>query len=288
MSVSRFFRRITGTEPDYWDFQVIDLESWKHYVFFNGISPNEETVHLRIGALERKGVGVWFLDVEPKPINRNFDAVLLFMDSKFNWHQSVLQGAEGRYIALGIVRWDYVKEGGFEGEKSTSRIASILRRKEGTQYVLVAEIIPISPDSDELLRWYEAARAKIDFNMMNQLAARVTRLASENESLRIQNTALIEENQMLKARVSVLLSELNRLKQAYPDLMIAESIGKLLAEQEIRRVEQMEEEIYGKPTIWDLVLRRERKTSEELRERQREFDKEIEELKKKLKEGEEL
>jgi len=285
MSVRRWIRKITGTEPDFWDFQVIDLSDWKHYVLFDGINPEGEQVYLQVGALERRGRGVWFLDMEPIPNGfKNPDAILLFVDQAFDWHSSLLPGAGQRYVLIGQTRFDMIEEGGIlGGERTTKRFIKRFREQKGTQRILLFEVIPINIDSHELIKWYEAARSRIDFENLRKLYTKYLELKAQLDQLKAENKALIDENRMLNARVTTLFGELNRLKALYPDLVTSEALMQISREIELKKLEELGSEAYGKPSIWDLVLRKKTpslKTREELEE----FDKELEAVERNLRE----
>jgi regulator of replication initiation timing len=285
MSLRRFVRRVTGTEPDFWDFQVVDLSAWRHYVLFDGINPEGEQVYLQVGALERRGRGVWFLDIDPLPDGYSEpDAILLFVDNAFDWHSSLLPGSGSRYVLIGQVHFDMIEEGGIlGGEKTTKRFMKRFRSEKGVQKILLCEVIPISIETQELIKWYEAARARIDFENLRKLYTKFLELRAQLDQLKAENKALIDENRMLKARVTVLFGELNRLKALYPELVTTEAISQIADQMKIQKIEEMKEEVYGKPSVWDLVLRR-KTPAVAVKEEIDEFAKELEETEKKLKE----
>ncbi len=289
MGLKQWVKKITGSEPDYWDFQVLSIPEWRQYVLFDGINPEGEEVEIQLGPIIRKGRGVWFLDMEPWPNGMEADAILFFIDMTFNWNKAVVSGAGKRFVAIGTPEFILLSEKGLlSGGRTTRKLIKRFKKEEGEQKVLIFELIPWNPDAKELLEWYKAAKAKLEQENFHKLPILLTKCESARSRLEAEKEQLIQEVRLWRANYITAARELMKLKAKYPELALSEAVQHLLLEYNLQRLEELEASIYPQPSIWDMVLKREKETpSTELKERVAEFKEDMKEVEEKLAEGEE-
>ncbi|RSN76882.1 hypothetical protein [Candidatus Methanodesulfokora washburnensis] len=273
----KVLRKFSGLEPDYWDFQIVDLVDGTHYVFYEGINPEGETITINDSGIIRKGKGIWFKEVSPDPYKKGeHEEVLLFMDSVFPWHEHIKAGEGERYVAVGRLSFKLVPEFGIK--ESTLPIISRLRKKKGTQYILLAEFMPWIPDQEHIDKWLQYVQTKGWIERLPEITAEIQRMTFELRDLRFKNNVLQEEVARLRAERDSLYREVARLRNEYAFIRLSEEAASLLEKLQVQAIEEKKKEI-EKPPL--LSFRREKGPKEDIEKLQ----KEVEEIKKKIAEA---
>jgi FtsZ-binding cell division protein ZapB len=269
----KVLRKLSGLEPDFYDFQVVDLVDGTHYVFFDGINPEGETVEIVEAGIKRKGKGIWFKEVSPDPYKEGeHEMVLFFMDSVFPWHEHIKAGEGERYVAVGRLSFKLVPEFGIK--ESTLPIISRLRKKKGTQYILLAEFMPWIPDQEHIEKWLQYVQTKGWIERLPEITAEIQRMTFELKDLRFKNNVLQEEAARLRAERDSLYREVARLRNEYAFIRLSEEAASLLEKLQVQAIEEKKKEI-EKPPL--LSFRREKGVKEDIEK----LKKEIEEIKEK-------
>ena len=277
----KVLRKFFGLEPDFWDFQVIDIVERRHYVFYNGINPEGERIEIEEEGRIRRGRGIWFKEVVPDPHEGKHEEVLLFMDSVFNWHEYINPGDAERFATVGKLSFKLVPEFGIKESKLP--IISKLRKKEGTQYILVAELLPYIPSQEEINKWLQYVESKKLLDNLPEITANMEKMRLRIKDLESKNLLLQEEARRLRNERDALLREVARLRNEYSFIRIQGEIQSLMEKLQIQQIEQKKEEI-EKPSFIER-LRRKPNVEDEIKRLDEEIAKLREELKKAREEG---
>ncbi|MGC9021393.1 MAG: hypothetical protein ACP5KE_09330 [Candidatus Methanodesulfokora sp.] len=266
----KVLRKFAGLEPDFWDFQVIDIVDGTHYVFYSGINPEGERVEISIDGINRKGRGIWFKDLDPDPYRGKHEEILLFMDSSFNWHKYIAPGEGERFATVGKLSFKLVPEMGIK--ESRLPIIEKLRKKKGVQYVLVAELFPWIPDQEEIRNWLSYVQAKGLIDRLPEIETTMQKLQFRVKDLESKNLLLQEEVRRLASERDVLLREVMRLRSEYAFVRISGEVMQLMEKLQVKQIEEKREEI-EKPSFLERLRRK-----EDLQAKLEEIDKRLKEI----------